>query len=101
MKCRAKHPFVNLLIINDDPRFREESGETFHDTEFLRRLPAVVRATSTPEIEFRAARFQPFDVFHHFGNRDSCGSYGANQGVIDIDVDNHSGAFAGEYLRPR
>lgn len=85
----AENPFSYLLIVNHDPRFGEKGDETVSDAEFSGGLPAILGPTRTPKVKFGPIGLELSYMIDHGRHRNAGGSHTADQGVIDINVNNH------------
>ena len=86
----AGGPVFDLLVVYDEVGFGEEGGETVGDAEVGGGTAAVVRAAGTPEVKFGAGGFKAADVFDDFGHRGADAVDGADEGVLDVNVNDHA-----------
>jgi hypothetical protein len=89
MERCAEDPIAHFLVVDHDSRFGQESYETVFDAEFDGVAPAIVGASCTPKVKLRTFGFELANMLNHTRHGDSSRADGADESVIDIDVNDH------------
>ena len=89
MEGCAKNPIFDLLIVDHDSGFWKKGDEAIFDAKLDSRATTIIRASSTPEVEFCTICFELSNVRNHTRHRNSLRTDRSNKRVIDIDVNNH------------
>jgi hypothetical protein len=89
MENRTIYPVFHLLVVNHDPRLREESHEAVLNSKFNSRGAAVIRTTCTPQIQRGAIRLKLPNMLDNARHGNSGCATGSHKRVIDIDVNDH------------
>jgi hypothetical protein len=89
MECRAENPVPHFLVVNDDARFWEESGEAIRDTKLRGSLPAILRSSGAPKVKLGSIRLKSSYMLNHRSDGNSGRAHAANERVININVNNH------------
>ena len=87
MNVKKLRPLYDALVVDDNMWLREKRGETLGDVELFGALPSVFCAARTPAVKERASAMKLPDMRDDSWNRYALASGGANQSVVNIDVD--------------
>ena len=93
MECRAENPVPHFLVVNDDARFREESGEAIRDTKLRGSLPAILCSSGAPKVKLGSIRLKSSYMLNHGSHGNSGRAHTAKERVININVNNHAWAL--------
>jgi hypothetical protein len=89
MERRAENPVPDFLVVDDDARFREESNEAIRDAELRGGLPAILCSSGAPKVELGSICLEASDMLNDGSYGNSGRARTANEGVININVNNH------------
>lgn len=78
-------PVLHRLVVQISCRFWQKSGKELGNPKLIGGVPAIVGTTGAPEVQDRAFQVKTPHLFKHRRHRNSLGSDGTHQGVVNID----------------
>src|SRR5262245_63524 len=89
MESGAGGPVFDFLVVDHDVGLGEKGGEAVGEAEVGGGAAAVVGTAGAPEVEFGTGGFKTANVVDDLRNRNAAFGAGADEGFINIDVNDH------------